>query len=422
MTGPIIKRAIALATLVLTCAFLISNRTSAQGVESPAPAHSAQTGNAEAQDQQALWAAVVKNLRETQSAPPQEKTAEQEYKNIQVLKSMPASQLNDVMHLFNGSLGVRCDFCHVRTDGKMEWDKDDKQAKKVARKMIQMTLDLNKNSFNNRPEVSCYTCHQGHEHPANAPVLPVAVVAVQPPATPAPPAGATPAGATPAAAAKPAEPQPTAEQILQKYVEAVGGKAAIEKLSTRQMKGTYTRQGGKELPYEILQSKDKLFISVTTPQGVFVRGYNGATGWSKQDAEPHEMDKGELTMMKDWAEAFEALKIKEPYPRLVFRGKEKIGANETYILTGATPDRRRLRLYFDVKTGLLLRKQILANTPVGSDPTQVDYADYKTVDGVKLPFTISVYYAEFAFSGTRKFKEIKHNIAIEDAKFEMPKP
>jgi hypothetical protein len=251
------------------------------------------------------------------------------------------------------------------------------------------------------------------------------VVSAQPPAPPAAgaaPAATTPAGATPPAAAKPAEAQPTPEQILQKYVEAVGGKAAIEKLPTRQMKGSYTPQGRKEVPYEIIQSKDKTLINVTTPQGVFVRSYNGTSGWSKQDAGPHEMDKNELTMMKDWAEAFEPLKIKEPYPRLVLRGKEMIGANETYILTGALPDRRRLRLYFDIKTGLLLRKQILANTPVGSDPTQIDFADYKTVDGIKLPFTVSVYYPEFAFSGTRKFKEIKHHVAVEDSKFEMPKP
>ncbi len=411
MTGKIIKRAIALLSLVLIPAFLISTRTNA---------------HSEPQDSQAVWVAVIKSLNDTQAQAAQstEKPAEQEYKNIQALKGLPAWQLDNVMHLFNGSLGVRCDFCHVRNGDKMEWDKDDKQAKKVARKMIQMTLDLNKNSFNNRPEVSCYTCHQGHEHPANAPELPVAVVAAQPRPT-APPATTTSSATTPpattAAAAKPAEAVPTAEQILQKYVEAVGGKTALEKLPSRQMKGTYTRQGGTALPYEVLQSKDKLLLTVTTPQGLIVRGFDGARGWSKQGNQPHEMEKAELMLMKDWAEAFDALKIKEPYPRLVFRGKEKIGASETYVLAGATPDRRRLRLYFDVKTGLLLRKQILANTPVGSDPTQIDFADYKTVDGVKLPFTVSVYYAEFAFSGTRKFKEIKHNISIEDAKFDMPK-
>jgi photosynthetic reaction center cytochrome c subunit len=381
MTGIILKRTIALLSLVLIFAFLISKQTSANPV---------------LQEHQTVWAAVVKSLTEAQAAQTAEKTTEQEYKNIQVLKGVPAWQLDSMMHLFNGSLGVRCDFCHVRNGDKMEWDKDDKQAKRVARKMIQMTLDLNKNSFNNRPEVSCYTCHQGHEHPANAPTLPVAVVAAAPPVAPPATTPATPGATTPAT--KPVEPQPTVEQVLQKYVEAVGGKAAIEKVQSRQMKGTYTRQGGTELPYEVLQSKDKWLLTVTTPQGANVRGFNGTSGWSRQGNRQHEMEKAELIMMKDWVEAFDALKIKEPYPRLVFRGKEKIGVNETYVLTGAAPD-----------------------PPVGSDPTQIDFADYKTVDGVKLPFTVSVYYAEFAFSGTRKFKEIKQNVSIEDATFDMPK-
>ncbi|MEW6125654.1 MAG: c-type cytochrome [Acidobacteriota bacterium] len=411
MTGTIIKRVVTLTTLGLIIAFSINHKSSAN------------SQNSEAQDPQAIWAAVVKNINQSQGQPAAstEKPAEQEYKNIQALKGMPAWQLEQVMHLFNGSLGVRCDFCHVRTGDKWEWDKDDKQAKKVARKMIQMTLDINKTSFNNRPEVSCYTCHQGHEHPANPPALPVAVVAVQPPAArPAPNAQPTP-GTQPTPGATPAG-MPTPDQILQKYVEAVGGKAAIEKVQSRQMKGTYTRQGGQPLPYEVLQTPGKLLLTVTTPQGTNVRGFNGTTGWSQQGNQTHEMEKGELTMMKDWLDAFDALKIKEPYPRFAFRGKDKIGANEVYVLTGATPDRRRLRLYFDIKTGLLLRKQILANTPVGTDPTQIDFADYKKVDGVMLPMTISVYYAEFAFSGARQFKEIKQNVPVADTKFEMPKP
>src|SRR4051812_16073766 len=76
----------------------------------------------------------------------QEKTTEQVYKNIQVLKGVPASQLDAVMASFTGSLGVRCSHCH--TPG--QFDKDDKPAKQTARKMIRMVLDLNKGSFDGR--------------------------------------------------------------------------------------------------------------------------------------------------------------------------------------------------------------------------------------------------------------------------------
>src|ERR1044072_6742577 len=105
MTVNVFKRALALLAVVLTFAFLISLRTSANAY-SAAQTTAVQATATEPQDQQALWAAVIKNLHERQTAPTQEKTAEQEYKNLQVLKSLPAAQLEDVMHLFNGSLGV----------------------------------------------------------------------------------------------------------------------------------------------------------------------------------------------------------------------------------------------------------------------------------------------------------------------------
>src|SRR5581483_5134318 len=90
---------------------------------------------------------------------------EQKYKNIQVLKGLPASQMRPLMNLIGASLGMRCDSCHVRNGNEWEFEKDDKNNKKTARKMIQMTLDLNKNSFAGRAEVSCFTCHNGAGHP-----------------------------------------------------------------------------------------------------------------------------------------------------------------------------------------------------------------------------------------------------------------
>ena len=408
MNKDLIKRAFVAMALPIAISFVIPDRATAQEsfpfTTQPGSPH---TVNEHDRNQ---WAFLIQqaNAGQPQASQTPEKTAAQAFKNIQVLKDLPASQLFPIMHLFNASLGVRCDHCHVKDEkNEFVWDRDDKQDKKVARKMIEMTLELNKTSFNNRLEVSCYTCHQGHAHPINTPTLPAAVVSVAPAA----------------ATQQPAAQLPQPDQILARYVEAIGGKEAIAKIKSRSMKGLYLRQqgGGPQVPLEILQKGDKLLISATTPQGVNSRGYNGAIGWTKNPQEARELDAADTLTVKDLVEAFDTLKLKEPFPRMRMGGKDKIGDREVYVLRGALPDRRRLTLYFDVQTGLLVRKEILAATPVGYDPTQIDFEDYKEVDGVKIPFTIRTSYAEFAFSGTRKFTEIKHNVALDDATFELPK-
>ncbi len=393
----LIKRGVFVVALFAIVALVIANRTSA---------------DAQLTNEQALWAAIIQQINRTQAQPAtpqaglvqgqaQEITAEQQYKNIQVLKGIPAWQLDPLMRLFAASLGVRCDFCHVRNGNQMEFDKDDKKAKKEARKMIEMTAALNKNIFDNKVEVTCYTCHMGHDHPAGAPVLPTAII--------------------PPTAAKPAEPMPTADQIVAKYIQAVGGKEAAAKLKNQTLKGVYQPQrGNNELPLEIVQTGDKLHVTVTTPQGTNTRVFDGAKGWSKAGNQLREMEVHDLLMTKDLLQAFQVVKLKEPFPKFTLRGKDKVGDREVYVLQGALPDKRRVRLFFDMQTGLLLRKVILLQLPVGIDPTQIDFEDYREVDGVKIPFTIRTLYAEPGYSGTRKFTEIKHNVAVDETKFAMP--
>ncbi len=182
MNKEIIKRVTLVVALGLALSLAFASRSTAE----------AQTLDLSI-DEPALWASLLQQAGQPPQAQGQptapaaatqtaEPTAEQKYKNIQTLKGLPAAQLPALMHLFNASLGVRCDHCHVRNaNNEMEWDKDDKPDKKTARKMIQMTLDLNKASFSGRPEVTCYTCHQGHDHPLSIPALPAAIVPAEMP-------------------------------------------------------------------------------------------------------------------------------------------------------------------------------------------------------------------------------------------------
>ena len=91
-----------------------------------------------------------------------EERAEQKYKNIQVLKGVPSARWMPIMFAFKNSLGVECTFCHV----KGEWEKDDKDNKQIARKMIKMVKDIN-GQLGGIGKVSCFTCHRGQERPAN---------------------------------------------------------------------------------------------------------------------------------------------------------------------------------------------------------------------------------------------------------------
>ena len=115
----------------------------------------------------------AKNPGEFNSGPAdtsQDKPAEQVYKNIQVLKGMPASRLHTVMKFISSSLGVRCDYCHVRADkGPWPMEKDDKKTKETAREMITMMKKINDDNFEGRQEVNCATCHNGSTKPVSYP-------------------------------------------------------------------------------------------------------------------------------------------------------------------------------------------------------------------------------------------------------------
>ncbi len=347
-----------------------------------------------------VWA-MDKEVSLAQQAEAQaEPLMEQKYKNIQVLKGLPAAQMRPLMNLIGASLGMRCDSCHVRNGNEWEFEKDDKNNKKTARKMIQMTMDLNKNSFAGRTEVSCFTCHNGAGHPASVP--PLLKAAAEP--------------------AKPSAPQLTAQQVLAKYAQATGSKEAAEKITTRIFKGQQVAANGQGAELELIYAgQDKVLSTVKMPQGEVVMAVNGATGWLKNPREQRAMDSMELSRFKNFAASLDPLPLREPYPRLNYGGVSKVGDREAYVLRMMTPDRKRVQFYFDAQSGLLVRRVTTTETLLGLDPEQIDYEDYREVDGVKVPFTIRMAALDNFYSTTRKFTEVKHNAAVNDAKFAQPK-
>ena len=348
----------------------------------------------------------------TSNSQTQEKPVEEVAKNIQVLKGMPASQLLPVMHLMRTALGVRCDFCHIAENGKFQLD--DKPAKQTARKMIQMTLAINKANFNGETEVTCNTCHRGSTRPAGTPPIGQAAFADT---TRTEPAATVP------------EKRPTVDEVLDKYVAAVGGEQAVRKIQTRVSEMSLERPklvnpSGKPTTIQVYQkAPNKMLMVITGPDGsVTYQGFNGTTGWIKTPSEQRELSAAEIADNRQRIDFYNQLTIKDQLSNLRVGGKQKVNDRDAYVLVGTNANKKRERLFFDVETGLLVRRVMLNPTILGVDPVQTDFSDYRVVDGVKLPFLIEISTLDNAHSNQKRtFLQIKQNVPVEDTKFEPPK-
>lgn len=325
---------------------------------------------------------------------PAPQTAGQRFKNIQIFKDIPATQLDPTMAFISGSLGVRCNYCHVPG----QFEKDDKPTKMAARRMIKMVFDLNKGSFNGQGAVSCFTCHRGKPTPVSVPVVGQNLWV---PSSPSP---------SP-------DPLPSVKEILDRYVQAVGGAEALQKITSRSAKGSRIGADGVLVPEEVHQkAPDKLLTVTSYPNLVFSNGFNGTVAWghsSREGATP--LPEQIVAQMKREAVFYKELKTPELYSNLTVVGRASVRDAEAYVVQAKPVDGPEEKLFFDVHTGLLVRRYAESDTALGKFPLQTDYNDYRAVDGIKQPFLI-----HWSMPGRiwgRKIAEIKQNVLLDDAKF-----
>jgi photosynthetic reaction center cytochrome c subunit len=329
------------------------------------------------------------------------KTAGQAFKNIKVLTDIPADDLIPAMQFITASLGKECEFCHVQG----AFEKDDKRPKQTARKMMEMMFAINKDNFEGHREVTCYTCHQGNAHPMATPVVMAAET--------------QPGEMHPAEDDEHHASGPPAEELFDKYLKAVGGAAAVEKINSRVMKGTITF-GDRNLPIDIYSKDPEKRVSIThTPDGDSVTGFNGHEGWLGMPKGPiHGMHGPDIDGASIDADLHLAAHLKDMFSKAEVRGTEKIGDSDAYFVVGQREGKTPLRLYFDEKTGLLVRLVRFGETPLGRLPTQIDYADYRDAGGVKIPYRWTLARPSGRF--TIQVSDVKENVPVEDSKFEKP--
>jgi photosynthetic reaction center cytochrome c subunit len=338
--------------------------------------------------------------------PAHPKLAEEQFKNIQALKGVPADLVFPSMQFITASLGVECEYCHVRGDKGLDFEKDDKKTKVTARKMMQMMFAINKDNFEGHRDVTCYSCHRGAADPVATPLVATEDAKPEPEPAKAP------------VAAKPV--LPPADQLLDKYLSAIGGAAALQKVTSRVEKGKIDANG-HQLPIEVFaKAPDKRISAMHLPNGDSITAFDGKQGWLSNAGHPHMMSAAENDAARIDSDFYFASHVKTLFQKLTVVPGEKIDGHDTYLVFGRNEGQPPLRLYFDQQSGLLLRLVRYAETALGRMPTQIDYSDYRDADGIKIPFRWTL-----ARPGGRfmiQIDEVQQNVSLDDGMFTAPAP
>jgi photosynthetic reaction center cytochrome c subunit len=193
--------------------------------------------------------------------------AEQVHKNIQVLRGLPEDQFMETMGFFSASLAANCTYCHVpESSGSWARYADDTQLKQTTRMMIVIMNAINHEYFAGRRVVTCWSCHRGDELPAVTPDL-AEVYGV-------------PRLTEPDEITENAPGAPSADQVLDKYIQALGGAERLANLTSFVARGTYQGYGDEKRPVEIFaKAPAERTIIVHETLGDSTRTFDGRAGW-----------------------------------------------------------------------------------------------------------------------------------------------
>jgi hypothetical protein len=346
-----------------------------------------------------------------QAGPPQTpQMSETVFTNVQVLKGIPVDQFMDAMGMFSASLGYDCSSCHsaeIHTDRAAFAITTPMITR--ARQMLAMMNGLNAANFGGRPRVTCFTCHRGNPSPDDVPSLALqygdlvddpnrmAVLPVR---------------------------NVSADQVFTKYIQALGGAQRLASLTSVVATGTYGgfNTGGGDVTIEIAaRAPNQRTQVVRAPDGDAVKTYDGRNGWVAEGWRPlplMALTAGNLEGARLEAITWFPAGIREAFSQWRV-GATTIDDRPVQILQGTNAGQLPVNLYFDA-SGLLVRTLRWNRTAVGTVPTQTDYADYRDVAGVKMPFKLVVTWTDG--QNTIALSEVRPNVAIDAARFSTPAP
>lgn len=348
------------------------------------------------------------SAQSTRTAQIEDQPAEKVFHNIQVLNGMRAGDLQGAMSFIASSLGVDCDHCHRGED----FGEDRTKEKSRAREMMRMVREINESTFRGENKVNCFTCHQGHQNPLS--LAPISLPAPTDRKNEAPTAGPPPDG-----------PLPTVEEVLNHYVQALGGQAALDGVKSRIIRTAPLKQqneDSKTVSITYQKAPTKVLVSNESPSYSRWAGFDGQRAWAQDSLKSYWgiLNTPQRNSIMRESELYPGSRILRQYTDVRVSRKEKIGAGEAYVVEGKSPEDTTEEFYFDAQSGLLLRRHILEQTVFGKFQTQEDFEDYRRIGGAKMAFVMKWSSPGGAW-GTRvstKVLEVKQNEPIDDERFE----
>ncbi len=340
--------------------------------------------------------------------------AEEVFKNVQILKGIPVDQFMSTMGFFSASLGLNCTDCHVE-ESASNWTRyaDDNARKQMARRMMLMVNSINKTNFAGRPVITCNTCHRGSAHPSAMPSLDLLYSSVS--------------GDEPGDPIQQASGQPPADQILDRYLQALGGLQRVAALTSVTAKGNYMAYDDVEKsPLEMYaRAPGHRMIISHSHSGDITWTFDGRSAWIAAPATDKpvpvlDITGQDLDGVKLESEVSFPARIKQALTNWRTGFPTLINGRETNIVQGTTANGGTATLCFDGETGLLVRLVRFSNSPVGRLVTRVDYSDYREVAGVKMPFKWTVTWLDGR--STYELMSVQPNVAIDTSRFAKPAP
>ena len=339
--------------------------------------------------------------------------AETVFKNIQVLKGIPVDDFMDTMGIMSAALGFDCSECHTGagTD-TVKWEADTAK-KRTARRMTLMVAAINRNNFGGRLVVTCWTCHRGRDIPVTMPAIDTVY------GTPLLEADDIITQSFPG--------EPSADQILDRYLQALGGVERLASVTSFIATGTsegFRGFGGGGQVQIFANAPDQRATIIKFAEGIgrqdAIRAFDGRRGWvSAPLAVVPEYTLGgiELDGARIDAQLSFPAQIKKVLTQLRVGPPDNVNGRDVHVVQGNGTRGLVTTLYFDTESGLLLRMVRFGNSPIGRAPTQVDFDDYREVGGagIKMPFRWT-----FGWLNGRdsfELKDVRVNVPIDPAVF-----
>jgi photosynthetic reaction center cytochrome c subunit len=349
-----------------------------------------------------------------QSGPPERPpVAENVFKNIQVLKGIPVDDFMDTMGIMSAALGWDCSECHLGagTD-TVKWEADTEK-KRTARRMTLMVAAINRTNFGNRQVVTCWTCHRGRDIPVTMPTIDRVYGEALLEAD--------------EVVRQSAQSGPSADQILDRYLQALGGVEPLTKVTSFVATGKsegFRGFGGGGTVQIFAKAPDQRATIIKFDASIgrqdAIRTFDGRRGWVSAPlavVPQYVLGGSELDGARLDAQLSFPAHIKKALTQLRVGPPDYIDDREVDVVQGNGTRGLVATLYFDKQSGLLVRMVRFGTSPIGRAPTQVDFADYRDVPGagIKMPFRWT--FGWLNGRDTFELQDVRVNVPVDAAVF-----